>query len=216
MSTLTKEYKQFLNENFKGLTIRKPLFYNWDKGLRFDLQVGETGTEEYFLEVVNRANTLFQAAFNPEDVVYFVLYDYKSKRSRIRFSNYGFKQIKDLRRNEISYSKLRQLYYPDDRLDIWNTAVLKLTTDRINFKNILTAIGHTDFPSRQPGIGQEIYFININKKLIFNMYDHRGLDIMAADIETLRPIYKKFNDWILDYDREQIDRIMDKDGIYTV
>ena len=38
------------------------------------------------------------------------------------------------------------------------------------------------------------------------MYDDRGLDIVSADNETLRPIYNKHNDWILDYDREQIDR----------
>lgn len=38
------------------------------------------------------------------------------------------------------------------------------------------------------------------------MYDDRGLDIISTDQETLRLIYKKHNDWILDYDREQIDK----------
>ena len=30
--------------------------------------------------------------------------------------------------------------------------------------------------------------------------------IISADKEILRPIYKKHNDWILDYDREQIEK----------
>ena len=38
------------------------------------------------------------------------------------------------------------------------------------------------------------------------MYDDRGLDIISADKEILGPIYKKQKDWILDYDREQIDK----------
>jgi len=76
------------------------------------------------------------------------------------------------------------------------------------------AIANQDFPSRFPRIennhiisNKEIYFININKKLIFNMYDDRGLDIVASDIETLRPIYENHKDWILDYDRAQIEKL---------
>ena len=37
------------------------------------------------------------------------------------------------------------------------------------------------------------------------MYDDRGLDIIRLQ-RNLRPIDNKHNDWILDYDREQIDR----------
>jgi hypothetical protein len=72
---------------------------------------------------------------------------------------------------------------------------------------LLTAVANTDF-LRQPRITQDkdIYFININKQLIFHMYDDRGLDIIAANIETLRPIYEKHNNWLLDYDREKIDK----------
>ena len=29
---------------------------------------------------------------------------------------------------------------------------------------------------------------------------------LANDIETLRPIYIKYNDWILDYDKMEIDK----------
>ena len=138
--------------------------------------------------------------------------EYKYKRTKIRFSNFTFKQINNLKKTEIGYSKETRLYEPDDKFDIRNIAITKLTVDRINYKNILTAIGHSDFWPRQPRLGnesltsKEIYFVNIDKKLIFNMYDDRGLDIISADKETLRPIYKKHNDLILDYDRKQIDK----------
>lgn len=134
-------------------------------------------------------------------------------RRKIRFSNFTFKQIDNLQKTEISYSKEYRLYEPDDKFDIRNIAIIELTSDRIQYKNILRAIGHTDFSSRQPRLdsnwfftSKEVYFINIDKKLIFHMYDDRGLDIISADKEILQPIYKKHNEWILDYDREQIDK----------
>lgn len=211
--TTKQEYRQFLKDNFKGLRLRKPLFYSWNFGLRFDLQVGETDTDEYFQEVTSRASRIFQKAFDNSDKVFLVFMDYKYKRRKIRFSNFTFKQIDNLQKTEISYSNEFRLYEPDDKFDIRNIAIIKLTADRINFKNILTAIGHTDFPSRQPRLdqngfltGKEIYFVNIDKKLIFHMYDDRGLDIISPDKEILRPIFKKHNDWILDYDRERIDK----------
>ncbi|WP_425413801.1 DUF3885 domain-containing protein [Pedobacter glucosidilyticus] len=76
-----------------------------DFGLRFDLQVGETDTDEYFQEVTRRASTIFQTAFDNSDKVFLVFMDYKYKQRKIRFSNFTFKQIDNLQKTEISYSK---------------------------------------------------------------------------------------------------------------
>ena len=216
MQTTKQDYRQFLSNNFKGLRLVKPLFYNWKIGLRFDLQVSSTDTDEYFQEVTKRASAIFQSAFENSDQVFLVFMDYKYKRKKIRFSNFTFKQIDNLIKTEVCYSKEKKLYEHDDTFDIRNIAIIKTSTNKINYKNILTAIGHSDFPPRQPRLDEnsafmskEVYFINIDNKLIFHMYDDRGLDILSTDIETIRPIYKKHNDWILDYDRKQIDKLFE-------
>ena len=216
MQTTKQDYRQFLSNNFKGLRLGKPLFYNWKIGLRFDLQVGSKDTDEYFQEVTKRASAIFQSAFENSDQVFLVFMDYKYKRKKIRFSNFTFKQIDNLIKTEVCYSKEKKLYEPHDTFDIRNIAIIKTSTNKINYKNILTAIGHSDFPPRQPRLDEnsafmskEVYFINIDNKLIFHMYDDRGLDIISTDIETIRPIYKKHNDWILDYDRKQIDKLFE-------
>ena len=213
MQTTKQEYRQFLTDNFKGLRLRAPLFYSWDIGLRFDLQVGNTDTDEYFQEVTRRASTIFQTVFDNSDKVFVVFMDYKYKRRKIRFSTFTFQQIDGLKKTDVSYSKENRLYELDDKFDIRNIAIIKTTMQKINYANILMAIGHTDFPPRRPRLDQkgvftakEVYFINVDKKLIFHMYDDRGLDIISADKETLRPIYLKHNDWLLDYDRKQIDK----------
>ena len=218
--TLKQEYRQFLEENFRGLIIKAPLFFNWDNALRFDLQVGETNTDEYFQEVERRAIALFEAAFKPEERIYLVLQERTDKRGKIRFSNYCFKQIKGLTKEELTYFKVHRLYEPADKTDIWNVAVAKLTTDRVNYRNILAAISVVDFPPRQPRLDsrgflthKEVFFMNIDRKLIYYMYDDRGLDIVAKNRETLLPIYNGFNDWILEYNREQIDNALKKNGL---
>lgn len=209
-----KRYKQFLDDNFKGLRIRTSLFFNWDNGLRFDLQEGEVDTDEYFEEVFKRSTTLFQAAFNPNDSVFLVIMDYKYKRTKIRSGNFCFRQILGLSAYEIAYLKAYKPYGPNDSLDVRNVAVIKSDIERIDYKNILKAIGNTDFPQRQPRLdkngvftSKEIFFLNINRKLIFHMYDDRGLDIIASDVEQLRPIYNKYNSWLLDGNREKMDEL---------
>ena len=211
--TITQEYLNFLKKNFKGLKLRVPLFYNWAYGIRFDLQVGSTASDDYFEEMTRRATTIFESAFNTSDDVFLILRDYKFRRRKIRFSNYAFKQLKNLKKADIGYSKESRVYNPNDYLDLTNLAIVKTTAGEINYSNLLMAIGHTDFWPRQPRLDdvgalscKEIYFINITKNLIFNMYDDRGLDIIANDLETIRPIFTSHNAWILEYDREQIEK----------
>jgi hypothetical protein len=209
MATIKQQYQQYLAGNFKGQKINKPLFFNGSFGLRFDLQVGETNTDEYFAEVVKRSASLFEAAFDAGDMIFLVFRDFKWRRRKIRFSNYCFNQIDGLKKQEINYSTIRSPY---DKDDIFNSAIIKLKCGRINYKNILTAIANTDFSPRQPRFkffgSEEIFFINTSKNLVFHMYDDRGLDIIASDIATLRPIYKKFNTWILEANRAEIDKMM--------
>jgi hypothetical protein len=207
--TVKQEYRQFLNEHFSGYEVKAPLFYNWEYSLRFDLQVGGTDTEEYFKEVYRRSIALFEASFNKNDKAFIVPNQYKIKRSKIKLSSYAFKQVADLKKSEVGYLTRRQLY---ERDDLWNQAVAKVQIRRVTYQNILKAIANTDFP-RVPRVNTEVFFINLDKKLVYNMYDDRGLDIVAKDMETLRPLYTEFNSWILDYDREAIDQKMKKNKL---
>jgi hypothetical protein len=208
MNAIIKEYKKYLAEYFHGLKIQKPLFFNGKFALRFDLQVGETATEDYFREVIKRSTSLFEVAFDPKDEIFLVYRKLKWKKGKIRFGNYCFKQVSQLKKSEINYSIIHDLY---EKGDIQDVAVLKSTVKQINYFNILTAIANTDFPPRQPRLhilgSEEIYFINTSKNLIFHMYDDRGLDIIASNVETLKPIYSKYRDWILEVNRGQIDNM---------
>ena len=67
---------------------------------------------------------------------------------------------------------------------------------------MLEGIANTDH-ALTPSVSGRVYFLNPATAIIVNMYDDRGLDVIAAR-EALMPVYRTFNDWVLDYDRERI------------
>jgi hypothetical protein len=66
---------RYLDETFPGLPLNPPLFYRWPVGLRFDLG-GRASTADERDEVLNRATTLFKAAFSEDDSCIVVAQDW--------------------------------------------------------------------------------------------------------------------------------------------
>lgn len=208
---IKQTYRQFLHNNFNGLKLSKPLLYSWNYGLRFSLQDESKSTddEDYFTEVIHRATTIFKTACEPTDTLFMVCKDYRHKREKIRLSYYVFSQIENLKKHKIYFTREKSAYNPHSE---YNVAVTCMRAEEVNYKNIFTAIGNSDFIERHPRLDnrgaltqKEIYFLNCNKQIILQMYDDRGLDIIASNKENLLPIYKKHTDWILEYDRQQIE-----------
>lgn len=55
-----------------------------------------------------------------------------------------------------------------------------------------------------PRVSSGVYVIDPRAKVILHMYDDRGLDILAFELETLRSLYESFSDWILENQRHRI------------
>jgi len=80
----------------------------------------------------------------------------------------------------------------------------RLNEEQIN--NIIKGIASLEM-GEEPCIPQNVYFFSIDKQAGFRIYDDRGCDIWANSIETIRPIYKRLNSWILNYNRPEIDEM---------
>ena len=81
-------------------------------------------------------------------------------------------------------------------------ALLKAKAGDIDYKNMFAKLAYKDFPWMN---NYDVFLLNIDKQLIYHMYDDRGLDIIGADKSTLKKIYTQHNDIILDCDRPKID-----------
>jgi hypothetical protein len=204
---LKHKLDKFLIDNFHGLKLVAPLFYNYPIDIRFDLQT-DTENTEYFKNVHERASTIFNSAFGGDDNVYIVIQRATFNRSKIRPNGYLFRQISNPK--EIDFQKLFRPYPPEWHIGKWNRAIIKTLTSDINSENIIKGISYSDFPTSGRAIFEEVYFVNLDRKIIFHMYDDRGCDLLAADKDTLLPVYKKLNHLILNHDRKEIDEKFNK------
>jgi len=207
----------YMDTFFPKLKLQKPLFYNWKYGLRFEIGLeslsimkdSEKGVLnlEYFQKALNRAKELFQYVFDEDDEMILVCQRYSENRQKIKKYSFCFTAIKNIKQKKVESFKLRDLYVEDGydtKQEHWHRIAVHLRTCELDYTDILRRLTYTDFGA----YGPEVYFIHKNKNIIFNLYDDRGLDIIAAQKEDLEDIYQKFNSWILEYDRQEIDRMM--------
>lgn len=209
-------FNDYMRENFPNFTLRPPLFYRWKVGIRFELGVNYTIEDAYenspYLQgVYRRAITLFKALHAENDDLYIIVdANGYSKRQMLGcklkvFSRY-VKEKSVLYR--VNHKTIPYIFPEDDEEGTYKTHrfILKCKTSDFKYISLLKAICNQDMGIR-PSIFHRVYFININRKTIFHVYDDRGCDIIAASPETIREVYNKYNDWLLDYDRAQIDRV---------
>ncbi|MDQ0229024.1 DUF3885 domain-containing protein [Metabacillus malikii] len=207
----------FMREAFPNVKLEPGLFYSWDIGMRFELGGKWTNEDDekypdspYLNRCYQRTITLFEALHNPEDDLFIVIdvYDYKNgkniKRQLVNFPRYVEKSFV----NKIKHQKIRYPYSEgaeEDTYDIHRFS-LKCKRNDFKYKALLKAICNHDMGVR-PAIYHPVYFINIHKRTIFHVYDDRGCDLLATAPEAIRKIYETYNNWILDYDRAEIDQV---------
>ncbi|WP_332698951.1 DUF3885 domain-containing protein [Halalkalibacter lacteus] len=209
-------FNDYINENFSNLKLRPPLFYSWGIGIRFEL--GVEGNREYDYEnspyvqgVYERAITLFKSLHSQDEEIFVVVDvndfgDGRSYKQKARvFSPYVYERLVlyKLKHTEIPY------IFPEDNEDgkyKTHRFTLKCKTSDIKYIPLLKAICNQDL-GIQPSIFHRIYFLNIKRATIFHVYDDRGCDLLATSPEAIQDIYNKYNDWILDYDRNEIDKV---------
>lgn len=208
--------KTYLATYFANVKIEPPLFYNAPIGIRFELGVPYREIEDpnYFMTVQLRAKIIFESLFDKDDEIILIVktFKYVEPFSSCKDGDSVFSAMY-IRGNVIDEAKLHEelpQYDEDDGTLIGyaQTFYISCLRSDIIYPNIIKAIGNQDF-SIKPYITDGVYFIHPKRHVIFHMYDDRGLDMVANNTEVLKPIYTKFNHWILDYDREIIDRIFE-------
>ncbi|EEK84807.1 hypothetical protein bcere0010_15680 [Bacillus cereus ATCC 4342] len=207
---------EYMLETFPNLELRPPLFYNGDIGIRFKLGANYDYNNIYencpYLEgVYNRAIALFQSLHSKTDDIYIVVdvndfADGETFKHKLNIFSKYVKEKSDLfklQKNTIPY-----VFPEDDEDGLYKTHrfTLKCKVSDLKYIPMLKAICNQDMGIK-PSIFHRVYFININKNTIFHIYDDRGCDVLATSPNTIRDMYHTYNDWILDYDRNKIDKV---------
>ncbi|RJX41314.1 DUF3885 domain-containing protein [Paenibacillus pinisoli] len=205
--------KAFIEQQLTGVSLEPPVFYNAKIGIRFE--AGPSGPaiddQTYFAVVKERALALFQAVFQPGQTMYIVVGSYESIEP-MEWEVEGMVDFATTFLNPRLKQELEEIYrepsLDEDTSELIGYSItygVHCTVSDVDCASLLGAIG--GFSEQKETVVDRIYFVDPDRRILFHMYDHRGIDIVASRKEDLAFLYHQYNDWILDYDREQIDEI---------
>ena len=228
------ELKEYINAAFPGLVLKPSLYYQWKISIHFDLAKDlyqlKNETDElnpdYFNTVYDQAITLFNDLFSAEDKILLITNIYQNKdyvrRSKKKIKVYShYIKNKDVR---FHLKQERLPYMFDDEEDAEANCTsqfsLECCKQDIRYPLLIKAICNQDFHSLKPRLHNpyglyepDVFFIDVTNNVIFYIYDDRGCEVIASDIETIRPIYEKYADWVDEYCREEINQRFIREGI---
>lgn len=206
-------YKK-LDESFGALGNQDvPLFYHADEGIRFALSdlgegIDDGSATECFYRALYRSSELLSFIFEQRKFYVDFRFSVPNKTVEkkeifkdlaacgfnwevLKFDVGGVKYIEDEECYQHRFSYLSNACGADTHALLW----------AVCSEDLPIAPPYRD---RSKRIIPEVYFIDMDRKIMFHPYDDRGADLVSLDKETIRPAYDKFHDWILDYDRETI------------
>lgn len=187
--------------------LEHPVFYKAPIGIRFEIG----GKEDVYIkkglmrklhpnpvyvnEGVNRALTIFHALPRRDWMLRIDVFDENEIKKIVKILQFVQPHEKVLKEYEVDREQIThyELYWALDEID-WSV-------ETIIREIVLADIGGLKC------LASSVYFVHTEGKLLYHLYDDRGLDVVAQQKSILSPLYETFNDWILDHDRESIDKI---------
>lgn len=184
---------------------------NW---IRFELGLDKLEGIEYFKQMHYRAKSILNFLFNDSDIIWLIasVSNYRNCRGTDLPKIKRFLRNKKLTYN-LNYKTVPYEYDEEDTEMETIQYSLKVNKKDIRLDYLIKAIGNKDF-TRKPMINGNLSFVNETKGILFHMYDDRGCDVFSLKKDTLLPLYHKFREWILDYNRIEIDRAFEE-GLFN-
>lgn len=187
--------------------LERPIFYQAPVGIRFEIGgeddvYSKTGITKklypnpvYVDKAVARASRIFHALPEESWILRIDLYDEKEVK----------KTLKALRLVP-SHEKVWNEYEEDGEKMIsyelyWSLDDTDWSEETIIREIILADLGGLNC------LASAVFLVHPNEKVLYYLYDDRGLDVVAKEQKKLYSLYETFNDWILNDDREAIDHI---------
>jgi len=206
--------QKYIEENLSNIKFEPPLFYNSSIGIRFELGLPYhwLDDEAYFKIVGERARVLFDSIFNENNRLYVVYVSFEPIKSldgyiegEVDFFSTFFN---DYLLGKVENFQIAEEFDEDTNELIGYTksyGVSCALTD-INYNSILGILGGYS-NEKDLYICGRVYFIEPTRNIVYHIYDNRGLDVVSPSKESIHYLYREYNDWILNYDREIIDNI---------
>ena len=202
--------KEYVRNELKLLELnglQNSLFYKCKYGIRFEIGVGYephadiTQQKEYIEHALNRVRTIYKKGIKSPGVLVWKIYP-QSEESKINLLNYFSRKIVAVFPHEEVINLIdREDEHLKETYLYWDLKKVPIPMDVLFREIILGDLGGV------LAFTSSVYIVDVKNHVILSLYDDRGLDIVAYKKHTLSPLYKNLNEWILDYDRKEIDKV---------
>lgn len=176
---------------FSRVELDGNLFEQWPVGLRFEIGI----------EHVSRAAELYKNIFEGEEDCVLVAQDWSPADSLLHGRTSLFETPGIILVEPPAIGVLDVSLFDDTPYRLTWTRLALRDLDAIQ---MFQGIANREQPGN-PKIESAVYVISPGKKTILHMYNDRGLDVIASQLSTLRPVFNKSSEWILDNQRHRID-----------
>ena len=182
---------EFMFSHFSGVDFGGDLFGQWPVGIRFEIGISR----------VYRAARLYEFTFAKAENCILVSQDWMggteiAQVSTPLFSTQGIFLTKPSEFQTVDVS-------PFDETEYRLTWAL-LQPLAFDVASMFQAIANRE-QTGSPKVRSGVYVIDPSKRVIMHMYDDRGLDVIATELDTLRPLFETFNEWVLDNQRHRVE-----------
>ncbi|MEH7454941.1 DUF3885 domain-containing protein, partial [Gottfriedia acidiceleris] len=152
--------------------------------------------------VYEQTSTIFNELYNQNDELFLVtnLYKHKTKEKRIKKLKVYNRFLKN--KNDLKKIDVKSYPYPFEMDDAEEYEMqqfsLKCKRKELRVHQLLKAACNEDFSSLDPRFGgysigyPDVFFVNDTKDIIFFIYDDRGCEVIARDVDRIRPLYEKY------------------------
>ena len=213
--------QHYMNKKFPTVKLTPSIYYQWETGIHFTLgeniyqfKKNDELNLDRFRLVYEQTTTIFNELFNQDDELFLVTNIYKHKtKEKLTEKLKVYKSFLKYK-NDLMKIHVKSYPYPFemDEAEEYEMQQFSLKCKRKDFKvhQLLKAACNEDFPL-YPKLGgysidyPDVFFVNVTKDIIFFIYDDRGCEVIAHDVNKIRGLYEKYYDWVEDVDRKRIE-----------
>lgn len=187
------------------------LFYQADFALRFELGADLSMQHQLasrFLQAMDRSRQVAAALFEGAERLTVVIrysgdMEWRTGRRRtlLALARAGFRLPLG------PVERLRNPYDDPEYPVMNNWHQIEIANDPNLIAAVLWCVVAAEMPiSPKGGMGLfDAYIVDFDAGSALHVYDDRGMDVIATTRDILRPLYERFGDWLLHWDRPQMD-----------
>jgi hypothetical protein len=203
MSITPLTYQSRIAQVFGDKALAHGLFYLHSQSLRIELS-GDRPYLKMFLRAYSRSKAIIDFGVGDLQTVTVCLSFYGSS---LLVGNLSV--FRNLHRCEVTIPKTAEIWQviePHVFDEDWDLVRTFICFD-IEFAEVELLLWGTlaNELGIRPHTSCKLYLFDFDRQILFHPYDDRGMDIIGGNRILLHQIYLKFNNWLLDYDRQVMD-----------